>query len=469
MDDMVDGSVSGLLGAGLSLLNDDEGNGTKWERFYSRFTERQEGACLNVDEWGVTSHGDSEYGDPITFVLRIVIGGAVGLGFLHWHLSARNHWPTKRYIPDLQDKGPHRAKVQCLMFNCFPANPHFGFRISLLPLPTKPYEFIDTGMWQAFVFTWPYMPRFDEPLLTQCLRDTVSLLVLAMQLLFFIILGSAAASWADVSDQGIGVGAALAVLNVYIVSVICGVSKLIFMYSFGWSVNAGGCATLAMAIMSSSLLGVIILGMTTALTKLSCSEFAGNIIMPFLLKQPMALVGAPIVYAFRNSFGYGPGVKGMIQMWDEIDELSGRECADRLTEFGRAADLHIADDDGKPVGWLEDAVADVESGDGQVLDGMRRALKETVYVIESSLIHVEAGLTSKHKKTGEWKAGRSVLVKKLNGANALDVVLRHPMRQWRVSDLDVLKSVLKEKALTKEEKEMTDSPKAAAQEKEAAT
>ena len=100
---------------------------------------------------------------------------------------------------------------------------------------------------------------------------------------------------------------------------------------------------------------------------------------------------------------------------------------------------------------------------------MRRALKETVYVIESSLIHVEAGLTSKHKKTGEWKAGRSVLVKKLNGANALDVVLRHPMRQWRVSDLDVLKSVLKEKALTKEEKEMTDSPKAAAQEKEAAT
>ena len=68
-----------------------------------------------------------------------------------WHLDARSHWPTKRFIPDLQEKGPHRAKVQCLLFNCFPANAHLGFRFSLLPVPLKPCEFIDTGMWQGFV------------------------------------------------------------------------------------------------------------------------------------------------------------------------------------------------------------------------------------------------------------------------------------------------------------------------------
>lgn len=62
--------------------------------------------------------------------------------------------------------------------------------------------------------------------MTQCARDTISILVLSMQLLFFILLGTAAANWSAVTQGGLTLGALLAVANVYIVSVICVVTKL---------------------------------------------------------------------------------------------------------------------------------------------------------------------------------------------------------------------------------------------------
>ena len=462
MHDAVVVAMSGSLASGLIghvfAGEDSLHNQTRWEQFYARATQRHPDGCLSVDAYGGTTYGEEDYGNPATFVIRVVVGAAVGLGFFRWQIGARNHWPTKRFIPDLQNKGPHRAKVQCFPFNCFPANPHLGFRIHLLPLPTKPYEFIDTGMWQGFVFTWPYSPRFDEPLLTQCARDTVSILVLAMQLLFFVVLGSAAASWADVTKQGFGFGAAIAVLNVYIVSVICAVTKLIFLYSFGWSVGSGGWAMLTTAAASSFLLGLLVSGVTTALTNLTCVEFATHIAIPFLLKQPMALVVAPVVYAFRNSFGAGLGVKGIVEMWNEVDEMSGSECVERLTDLGRAADLHVADD-GRAVARLGDVLADVEAGDALLLASLRRALKETIYVIEASQLHANAGLTSKNEKTGEWKAGRKALVKKLKQANALSVIGQHPMRQWRLSEVDRLASVLHGQTKQKEA-ELADVPQA---------
>ena len=42
--------------------------------------------------------------------------------------------------------------------------------------------------------------------MTQCARDTISIVVLAMQLLFFIILGTAAANWSAVTDGGLSLG-----------------------------------------------------------------------------------------------------------------------------------------------------------------------------------------------------------------------------------------------------------------------
>ena len=448
---------------------------SSWDALYGRFTERNAGACLNPDEvrrracspplftasarcsaapartepllrlqWGVGSDSAAAYGDPLTFLIRLIIGVAVALGFLKWHLASRNDWPTKRFIPDLQNKGPHRAKVQCLLFNCFPANAHFGCKVNLLPVPTKPCEFIDTGMWQAFVFTWPYMPRFDEPLMTQTARETVSIMVLAIQLLFFVGLGSAAATISDVRDQGVSFGAMLALINVYIVSVVCAVAKLGLLYGYGYACKRGGLTLLVASAIVATFLGLIILGMTAALTKLSCADFASNVVLPFLMKQPLALLGAPAVYAFRNSFGAGAGVTGICKMWNEIDGLSASECAERLTAAGRRADLHSSDKDGKITGRLEDCVADAESGDEKKLRALQRALKETVYVLEVSLLHELEGLTQRNKD-GELKADRAKLLKKLGSANAIGVMAMHPERRWRVSDTDDLKNALLEK------------------------
>lgn len=157
------GNATGILGV---LSNGMTLNASDWDSFYERFTERQEGACLNPDSYGTAEVDGDNYGDEITFFVRILIAVVVTLRFLkcassplanrcaparpcrrydrpsrarwsRWHLDARSHWPTKRLIPDLQEKGPHRAKVQCLLFNCFPANAHLGIRINLLPVVSR--------------------------------------------------------------------------------------------------------------------------------------------------------------------------------------------------------------------------------------------------------------------------------------------------------------------------------------------
>jgi hypothetical protein len=36
-------------------------------------------------------------------------------------------------------------------------------------------------------------------------------------------------------------------------------------------------------------------GLTTALTWFACRDFATNVLLPFLMKQPMALIAAPVI------------------------------------------------------------------------------------------------------------------------------------------------------------------------------
>ena len=230
-------------------------------------------------------------------------------------------------------------------------------------------------------------------------------------------------------------GAILAVGSVYIVSVVCVVTKLALIEIYGWAVKSGGCTLLGMCAFTSGFLGLLVLGITTALTRLTCAEFGANVILPFLMKQPLALLGAPFVYMFKTSCGAGPGVKGMIELWKDIETLSGAECIERLVTHGRGADLNVADVNGVPVKWLDDVLEEVEGGDWGVqgtVEELQRVLKETVYVIETSLLHELNGLTSKVKKTGEWKATREKLIKKLNGRDVLGVMKAHPMRNWRV-------------------------------------
>jgi hypothetical protein len=43
-----------------------------------------------------------------------------------------------------------------------------------IPFIPRPLEYIGTGMWQGFIFTWPYQPRWVEPLMTNTGRESVS-------------------------------------------------------------------------------------------------------------------------------------------------------------------------------------------------------------------------------------------------------------------------------------------------------
>jgi hypothetical protein len=81
-------------------------------------------------------------------------------------------------------------------------------------------EFISTGMWQSFIFTWPYSPRLFEPALTQTARESVAIVTLAVQLLTFIILGKAGTSLAQVLDSGFSLATILAVVSIYAVSIV---------------------------------------------------------------------------------------------------------------------------------------------------------------------------------------------------------------------------------------------------------
>ena len=66
-----------------------------------------------------------------------------------------------------------------------------------------------------FVFTWPFQPRYDEPLMTQAGRHTVSLVVIVVQLLCFITFGAATTSIDEVlSDEGIGLNMLMGLVQV---------------------------------------------------------------------------------------------------------------------------------------------------------------------------------------------------------------------------------------------------------------
>lgn len=82
------------------------------------------------------------------------------------------------------------AKVHCLLFSLLPADCSFGMQCSILPVP-RPVEYVSTGLWNVWEMTWPYQPRYFEPLMTQTGRETVAIMVLVVQLMVFSLTGRA--------------------------------------------------------------------------------------------------------------------------------------------------------------------------------------------------------------------------------------------------------------------------------------
>ena len=124
---------------------------TAWvESFYDAFIDRTPDACLDPDRWAP----DQGYGDPITFILRIIIALLVALRFIMWQRAHADDPPAQLPIADLESE---YGRIQCLPLKWFRPSPKLlGLRCGLLgALVEKPCEHVHTGMWQGFIFTWP--------------------------------------------------------------------------------------------------------------------------------------------------------------------------------------------------------------------------------------------------------------------------------------------------------------------------
>lgn len=114
-------------------------------------------------------------------------------------------------------------------------------------------------------------------------------------------------------------------------------------------------------------------------TRLSCADFATRVVLPFVMKQPLALLGAPMVYALKNSFGAGIGVDGILAEYAEIDKVETVEAAcDALREQGRGIDhAWLAPRSQLAEGPATAAIPEIEE--------LRKILKDTVYLRSVSL------------------------------------------------------------------------------------
>lgn len=84
----------------------------------------------------------------------------------------------------------------------------------------------------------------------------------------------------------------MSLLSIYICA-ICGVvthEVLILLYAMAY--KKGGVTAVTVYVMTALLLWYCIFVLTQALTFLSCDDFARNVVVPFLMKQPIALVTA---------------------------------------------------------------------------------------------------------------------------------------------------------------------------------
>ena len=306
---------------------------------------------MNPDDWG-GARSTGGWGDPLTFALRLGLAAAITCMFLRWQFAHADDPPVPPLIADLESG---RKRIPCLLFNRL--NPNSRCLGISLPIPVslspdRPCEYMSTGIWQGagrgscpssvcalfctllrsyceltcmrvlrrlhagFVFTWPYAPRFFEPQLTEVGRLTVTVLVLVVQLATFIVLGKANTTITDiVAEDGISLSAALAMASIYMVSIVGAVMHEILVFCYALAYRRGGMIEKGVFFSTGGLLGLVIVAMSTTLTHLACKTFVMSAVLPFLMKQPLALISAPVIYSLKNSFGQGPGVEGILELY----------------------------------------------------------------------------------------------------------------------------------------------------------
>lgn len=278
--------------------------------------------CIDTGSYG-TGGQVAAVGVPI-----ILTGMVVG-SFFSWQIKAANALPVARFVPDLAGAVEAPARVKCLVFNWIPA----GLEMPCVSLPffAKPLEYIGSGVWSGFIFTWPYQPRFNEPMMTNTGRESVAMVLVAIQLLFFMGLGGLATAllnWitestasgsagSDAADpeQDSGEGStkfwlsfALGLCNIYIVSVVQAIFKLVVMALYGPAAAKGGSYVKAVAVATAAFFACVTSSIVSVLNLYSCSDFWDLFLFPFILKQPLSLLAGPAAFVFLVSFGSGASI-----------------------------------------------------------------------------------------------------------------------------------------------------------------
>ena len=87
----------------------------------------------------------------------------------------------------------------------------------------------------------------------------------------------------------------MGLVQIYFVSIVGVVCHELLVLLYGMAYKRGGLFGMAVYLAAGGTVGFAVLGMTTALTRFACRDFATNVLLPFLMKQPMALIAAPVI------------------------------------------------------------------------------------------------------------------------------------------------------------------------------
>lgn len=296
-----------------------------------------------------------------------------------------------------------------------------------IPFLKRPCEYVGTGIWNAITLTWPYNARYTEPAMTITGRETVVLMVLAVQLLSFMGLGGIATliiedltsatltgstatdNTEDDDDTAAYLAVALAFVNIYVVSLIAAITKAILLVVYKISGQKGGTIAKVISVVCGLFFGMVLISVVGQLTFLSCSDFRANILLPLVMKQPLTLILAPLTFTVMVSFGAGPGVTEMLELYARVDKLQADELQARLKQMGQAPFLRGAPKwDLKQINGvaLKDLASEKESefdGSGEdnglqvtqaitskrdwSMSEMKALLKESLYVVGVSGIY----------------------------------------------------------------------------------
>jgi len=330
-------------------MNSTATDDSVFNRFYKLFTEYEavEGACLDPQ---YSSVGTGLEG--ISWFLRFALVLGISVAFVRWQIKHNEDPPVVPPIPNLEDGS---GRVQCIGLGALRPNINLVWIRLATPFTDRPHEYLSTGMWHTFIFTWPYQPRFYEPLLTHATRMSITVVKLLMQILLFSVLGKANSSASAVlQEDGISLTTIFAVLSIYTVSIAGLITHEVLVLVYGLAYDNGGITATTVFIVTGIFVGCVLLMMTSVLSHFSCSGFLTTVVLPFLMKQPLALVASPFVYAAKNSFGLGPGVEGILEAYHDASATfkSEDDLRQALRQYGRGVD--------NP--WLNDQV-DEELGE----------------------------------------------------------------------------------------------------------